>query len=394
MKRFLTVICASTLLLPAAGWAVEQGAIADQWLPSMARVARGPEDLAIGDFNGDSLLDVATSGWDGVVSLLLGKADASLMRAAGSPFPIGTTFIRSIAAADFDGDGNLDVAGVNTVGGAIVVLRGDGAGALSPAPGSPFTAGAWSWHMTVEDFNHDNYPDIAIADSGNYKTLVALNDGSGSFPVSLQSIYPAGANPVDILTVDLDNDDYSDLITANYNANTLTVLRNDGAGHFTQVPGSPIPSGGFRPEYLVAADFNEDGNSDVACVHYSSSSVTIFLGDGTGNLALSGSPISNILAWRGTSSDIDGDGHQDLVVVGPSNSQAPSEFKLLRGDGTGSFQIVPLDTNLLASNAYSVRVIDLDRNGHDEIVVTSVTPSDPGLVTVLRNERIFGENFD
>lgn len=389
MNRRMLLACLSAALMPAFGMAARLPPIFEQWPASPYQVASQPEDLAIGDFNDDGILDVAASSNDGYVSLLLGQTNESLMTAPGSPFAVGAPFIRSISTADFDGDGKLDVAGVDTTDGDIISLTGNGAGALVPSYGSPFTAGVWSWHMAVGDFNNDHHPDAAIADPGNDTALVALNEGSGNFPVSLQADYPVGANPVDILVVDLNNDGYPDLATANYDADTVTVLLNDGTGHFVEAPGSPVSTGGYWPERLASGDYDEDGNMDVVCVNQQSASISILRGDGTGKLALFGVPTNVASAWAAATADMDGDGHQDVVVVG----QAPPELTVLRGNGHGDFEEFDYGTNLVAPDPYSIRIADVDKDGHDEILVSSFAQSG-GLITVLRNERIFGDNFD
>lgn len=125
------------------------------WSDSPYAASYQPEDIALGDFNGDGHLDIATSSTQGFVGILLSQGNHSIVAAQGSPFYTSFGFIRSAHIADFNEDGHLDVAGVDTFTSSILIMNGDGSGALIPAVGSPFPAGLWAWHMALGDFNGD-----------------------------------------------------------------------------------------------------------------------------------------------------------------------------------------------------------------------------------------------
>ncbi len=99
-------------------------------------------------------------------------------------------------------------------------------------------------------------------------------------------------------------------------------MLNDGAGNFTPQPAIPAKGAGA----IVLADFNGDGNLDAAVANTSSSSVSLFRGDGTGNLAAAGSYLtgrgpstlaaSDLDTISGTANLIAGDsGSQDLTIL-------------------------------------------------------------------------------
>src|ERR1039457_168529 len=120
---------------------------------------------------------------------------AQFTAAPGSPFPVGTQPY-SIAAADFNGDGKIDIAVANSGSNNVTVLLGNGAGGFTSASGSPFPAGSQPYSVVVGDFNGDGKPDLAIANNLSQNLPILLGNGAGGFtpapgsPVSLGSIAP------------------------------------------------------------------------------------------------------------------------------------------------------------------------------------------------------------
>jgi hypothetical protein len=372
------------MLIACAATADEPQPIFVPWSGSPYAASYQPEDIDLGDFDGDGHLDIATSSTQGFVGLLLGQRNHTFVAAQGSPFYTTLGFIRSVKVADFNEDGYLDVAGVDTAASSILVMNGDGSGALTPALGSPFPAGSWAWHMALGDFNRDEHVDIAIADPGANTALIALNDGAGNFPISLQQSYPVGANPVDILVVDLTDDGYPDIITADYNQGALTVLLNDGDGRFHE--SVTQSSDGYWPERLVAADFNEDGEMDVACVNEASQSLAIFLGDGHGNLIEVGPPIDIPYAWSLAVADVDGDGHIDLTVGGRSTP----DLYLLTGDGHANFSMRTFE-GLFPESNFSLLIA---HEGGSQVIASSFFDGTVHVLQYLDSDRLLESGFD
>lgn len=81
--------------------------------PTTISVGSRPGAIVAGDFNDDGNLDLAIANYgDGTVTLLLGNGDGTFTQASGSPYAVGQD-PTAIAAADFNGDGKLDLAVVN-----------------------------------------------------------------------------------------------------------------------------------------------------------------------------------------------------------------------------------------------------------------------------------------
>lgn len=123
-------------------------------------------------FNGDGIPDLVTVGQP--VDFLRGRGDGTFT----SPIHYSTSGSgqTSVATADFNGDGKLNVVTADPVAGVISVLLGSGNGALL-APIN-HAAGSLPTPLTIGDFNGDGRPDVAAAAVGSNAVLVLLNDGS------------------------------------------------------------------------------------------------------------------------------------------------------------------------------------------------------------------------
>ena len=100
--------------------------------------------------------------------------------ATGSPFAAGTS-PRSLAIADINRDGKLDLVIANFTSNNVSILLGNGAGGFSPAAGSPFTAGTGPTSVTIADFNGNGKLDVAVANSSSNDVTLLLGDGTGGF---------------------------------------------------------------------------------------------------------------------------------------------------------------------------------------------------------------------
>jgi plastocyanin len=197
---------------------------------------------------------------------------------------------------------------------------------------------------------------------------------------ALQSPIPVGTNPLDIVAADFNKDGILDLAVANRNNNTVTILLGDGHGNFTPAPGSPI-SGFNGPNSIAVADFNNDGNLDLVVSNGNDSSgnlsVAILLGNGDGTFGAASTLPVGMHPQAVIAADFNGDGNADLAVtVAPNVTPLTANVKVLRGNGSGGFA-GPLSLSTNAPNPTSMAAFDFNQDNKLDLAVVN-TSSGPG----------------
>jgi hypothetical protein len=336
--------------------------------------------VTVADFNGDGRLDLAIADFDNTtgnsVSVLLGNGDGTFTLAPLPPIVGPAAQATSIAVADFNGDGIPDMAVTlpgdivpgSTQGpanlGRVQVLMGKGDGTFTAGQAILETiVNTWDDEPFVAagDFNGDGIPDLAVASGGNVDTQAAfqpgtvtilLGNGDGTFTV--KSTATTGIVPVSIAVGDFNGDGKADLAVADEGGATaptsasspgaVTILLGNGDGTFTPSPVSPAT--GTSPTSVVAGDFNGDGILDLAVVNsrlngYGTGgsplpgSIAVFLGNGDGTFAPS--PQSATIGSTPSSiaiGDFNGDGKPDLVA---ESFAVSGILSVLLGNGDGTF---------------------------------------------------------
>jgi hypothetical protein len=366
MRRFWTVLAVSVCVLFSSVIS------AQTFLPPVAYPtgAPAPNGVAVGDLNGDGRLDVVVANEDspGTIAVLLGNGDGTLQPAVTYAAGAWPGFV---VLADLNKDGHLDVAVANrAIGGSgwVNIFLGNGDGTLqSPVSYGPFYD---AFSLAVADFNNDGALDIAVADVSSGSLLLGKGDGTFQFGS------PIGASDAVFFAVaDFNRDHKLDLASAFNTGSKIQILHGNGLGGFTLKSTLSVST---PPIALAAADLNGYGIPDLAAadeaVNNLHSNVTVLESSSRGYVRTKysyGDEPRLILAV-----DIDQDGKLDLVTENEFNGTVD----IFINKGTGVFN-PPIVLQDGAITAASVAVGDLNGDGKPDIVVTD--GQIPGAVHVL-----------
>src|SRR5262245_48714778 len=137
---------------------------------------------------------------------------------------------------------------------------------LLPSP--QFAVGDYPYSVASADLDADGDRDLTVANTDADTVSVLLNQGNGKFAVEVE--YAVGDLPHSVTSADLDGDGDLDLAVANANPDTVSVLLNDGDGTFAV----QLPYGvGDFPFTVTSADLDGDGDADLATANTLSSTV-------------------------------------------------------------------------------------------------------------------------
>jgi hypothetical protein len=338
------------------------------------KVGNSPGSVEIADLNNDKFPDIAvTSETDSSVTILLGNGKGTFTPATNSPFFAGSV-PNDIGVADFNKDGNPDLAFPNHERKYITVLLGDGKGNFKKLKNSPFaTEGVPHVHgIAAGDFNNDGWLDLATDSWGNDQVEVLFGDSTVSFG-NQRKFFKVGTRPYQRLrAADLNGDGISDIVTTNTESNNSTVLLADGKGGFTEPGGSPFPCGD-NPFGIAIGDVNADNNPDLAVINSPSSmaegkgknGLTILLNDGTGKFTmLKGSPFeAGQNPSRIAIGDVNGDGINDVVTSDYEGNKIYLFIMSKDNRGLTSKTITP------GQHPKGVAIADLNGDGKGDIAV-------------------------
>ncbi len=225
--------------------------------PQIYSLPASPRALFVGDFNGDKIPDLAiasdcgqtTCTEPGSLEVWLGRGDGSL--AASASYPVGYSPV-SVAAADLDGTGHLDLVVANACGdaaacqsdGTATLLAGDGAGKFTAA--GQLDIGKSPTAIALGNLSGSGL-DLAVAQRGSNQVAVFHANSSGSF--GAPAVYPVGAAPSALAIADFNGDGKQDLAVANFQSSTVSVLNGTGSGPLEAAQTYTAATG---PESLVA----------------------------------------------------------------------------------------------------------------------------------------------
>jgi hypothetical protein len=336
-------------------------------------------EIEIGDVDNDGDLDFFILGVLGQTSTT--ATDLYLNNGLGS-YSLDTqnTFEDlsngAISCVDTDGDGDLDVifTGLNSSGiSKSNIYLNNSSGLFALDPNSTTIAGAHFGEHTVGDIDSDGDIDLIITGLSSVMsvglTQVYRNNG-GVFTLDVnQSISPVYYSSIEMF--DVDGDAVLDFVICGQISNNNLVAElyyNDGNGSFNRVSGTPIPEVQFGATAI--SDVDSDGDLDIFISGESDFGFISQLFLNQGNNVYTTNQIVPFIKVKNSSAeffDADGDGDQDLIVIG-TNSSLIATSTIYLNDGNGNFTVDMANTIEPLTNG-DIAIGDLNSDGFLDIII-------------------------
>ncbi len=334
--------------------------------------------IAVADFNNDGHLDIVASndgGPGGSVYMLPGTGTGTfgtVILAVDGGDSLFSVSSHSISASDFNADSNADLA--IATGTDVKVLLGDGTGHF--APPTVHVVGSYPYAACIADFNGDGDMDIASANDGNVSVL--LGNGAGNFSSHVD--FSAGPEMYAITIGDFNGDGDVDLAaTSNANGGGLDsvwVLLGNGTGGFGTAAKYLAGEG---PYSVCSSDFNDDGFDDIAVANTNSQNVSVLLSQGVSGIF---SPAENFTTLHTPFSVVSADFNVDGIPDLATGAQGNDVSVLL---GTDSAYFGPPALFSCPGFPWEIATGDFNEDGRPDLAAAS---HDASSVKVLLNVEV------
>jgi hypothetical protein len=234
-------------------------------VPALLNTGHAPTALATADFNGDGHADLAVVNKnDNTVSIFLGNGDGSFRTRTDYATGVAPVYV---ATGDFNGDGVLDLAVANNTDDTVSILFGqtgsDGKANGAFATRTDYEAGAGPTSIAVADYNLDGILDLAVTDSTSNTISLLFGLTGGAFNSNYE--LAVGDNPLSVVTADFTGLGRPDGAIANNASNTVSVVLNETStstsstgGEGTQFPGSEYLDIGLKIKATPRIHLNDE----------------------------------------------------------------------------------------------------------------------------------------
>jgi Flp pilus assembly secretin CpaC len=338
-----------------------------------------PDFVATADFNDDNFQDFVVANFtDGTLSLYDGNPttpgsflNPTTITVGAGPTWISTGFFNTKTDTS---NTIVDLAVANQTAGTVSILHGNGDGTFTTEPTLTLPSGAGPTAIAVADFNGDGFADLAVVNKNANTVSIFLGNGDETFQAPTTIV--TGNAPTSIVAEAFNPNAPAiiDLAVTNSTDNTLQIFLGNGKGAFTN---GVTYNTGVTPVYVASADFDLDGNLDLAVADSGAAtstnsvgnSISIFLGNGDGTFIKPGATRMDFAAGTTPTSfvvaDFNDDGIPDLIVT----ASGDNAVGLLLGAGGGAFDS-PIEVPV-GTTPDSIATADFNGDGLPDVVISN-----------------------
>ncbi|CAF4814977.1 unnamed protein product [Rotaria sp. Silwood1] len=328
-----------------------------------------PISVAVGDFNRDNRLDIVAVLYDFYsIGIFLGYYNSPyivpVFYSSGSiPSPF------ALAVADFDNDTQLDIIATDLNASNVVIYLNSGNGTIKSFTLFPTGYSSGLYSVAVSDFNNDSRVDFVVANYDSDSIAFFFGFGNGSFGRGISYTTELGSGPCSVAVGDFNNDNRVDIINANNADNTFILFLHYGFGAF--IDKQTYSTSTDKPSRSVAfGDFNQDTLIDMVTANCNDSTITVLLGNRDG--VLSNQTVYNIgsdsCPYSVAVDDLNNDTRLDIVVA---SRYGTNNVVVLIGKGDGMFLKQLSYSTGYDSSPTTVVLYDFNNDSRLDIVVTN-----------------------
>ncbi|MDG2424360.1 MAG: FG-GAP-like repeat-containing protein [Phycisphaerales bacterium] len=360
-----------------------------------------PEAMAVADLDNDNDDDIAVS-TTGMVSIYFnddGVFDTYVQVENGNATSV------DLVAGDFNGDGFLDLAGTNAVDNSVTIIISNGNGSFMTAVDLDTGAGTNPQGLTAADFNNDNRDDLAISCTGTGQVKLWRSQASGGLrdlAFNEDALIDVGNAPIGIDPGEVEEDkdlDLIDLVVALNGEGKVGVLRNNSTSEMIEFLFDPADDKhvvGQGPTSVALADLDGDTHVDIVTANPDDGSISILLhGERSAAEFLGSVDLPVGTAARSVAlADLDDDGDQDIAVIAIGEDDGTFELYVLRNDSNltnyEQLLIAPAENINITGIPVLVDDGDLDSDGVPDLVTINDAGSglrgEPGTLGLVRSD--------
>jgi hypothetical protein len=327
-----------------------------------------------GDFNHDGKQDLVVSSYLSGLTISYGNGNGTFQK----PVSITSKINGPVVAADLNGDGFLDLVAIPQNSTYVTVLMNNGDGTFGA---NVFFAGEKAASLAVGDFNNDGKMDVAVTIQSFVSILLGNGDGTLQSPLP----FSAGTQPSGLTVGDFNGDGLLDIATGDAGASDVAVIFGKGDGTFRSAQIVPLPPGG--PALTMTSGFFHGtglGKLDIAALAPGGSTSTVYLllnnGHGLFSAPGAGYSVGPVIngATSMTVADFNLDGNPDIAL-----SAGGSNATVLFGNGQGSFSV---STFGAGGGTLFTNTVGADFNG-DAKPDLAITDGNDGITLLLNQTK-------